>query len=150
LSSILFHAGHEAGAKVQQGGTYLCIEGPQFSTRAESKLYRSWGVDVIGMTNLPEARLAREAEICYATIAFATDYDCWHQEAGDVSITDVLRVLSQSTQTAIRVIRLAINQIPQERNCPCATALKHALITDRSVIPEKTKKDLAPIIGKYM
>jgi 5'-methylthioadenosine phosphorylase len=150
LSSILFHAGHEAGAKVQKGGTYICIEGPQFSTRAESKLYRSWGVDVIGMTNLPEARLAREAEICYATIAFATDYDCWHQEAGDVSITDVLRVLAQSTQTAKKVIRVAINQIPQERNCPCATALQHALITDRSVIPEKTKKDLAPIIGKYI
>jgi 5'-methylthioadenosine phosphorylase len=150
LSDILFHAGHEAGTKVQKGGTYLCIEGPQFSTRAESKLYRSWGVDVIGMTNLPEARLAREAEICYATIAFATDYDCWHQEAGDVSISDVLRILAQSTQTAKKVIRIAIGQIPQDRHCPCATALQYALITDRTMIPEKTKKDLAPIIGKYM
>ena len=150
LSDILFHAAHEAGAKVQKGGTYICIEGPQFSTRAESKLYRSWGVDVIGMTNLPEARLAREAEICYATIAFATDYDCWHQEAGDVSISDVLRILAQSTQTAKRVIRAAIGHIPEGRHCPCATALQHALITDRTMIPEKTKKDLAPIIGKYM
>ena len=150
LSDILFHAGHEAGAKVQKGGTYICIEGPQFSTRAESKLYRSWGVDVIGMTNLPEARLAREAEICYATIAFATDYDCWHQEAGDVSISDVLRILAQSAQTAKKVIRAAISQIPQDRHCPCATALQYALITDRTMIPEKIKKDLAPIIGKYM
>jgi 5'-methylthioadenosine phosphorylase len=150
LSDILFHAGHEAGAKVQKGGTYICIEGPQFSTRAESKLYRSWGVDVIGMTNLPEARLAREAEICYATIAFATDYDCWHQEAGDVSISDVLRILAQSAQTAKRVIRIAIDQIPQDRHCPCATALQYALITDKTMIPEKIKKDLAPIIGKYM
>ena len=150
LSDILFHAGHEAGAKVQKGGTYICIEGPQFSTRAESKLYRSWGVDVIGMTNLPEARLAREAEICYATIAFATDYDCWHQEAGDVSISDVLRILAQSAQTAKKVIRAAISQIPRDRHCPCATALQYALITDRTMIPEKIKKDLAPIIGKYM
>jgi 5'-methylthioadenosine phosphorylase len=102
------------------------------------------------MTNLPEVRLAREAEICYATIAFATDYDCWHQEAGDVSISDVLRILAQSTQTAKKVIRTAVGQIPRDRRCPCATALQHALITDRTMIPEKTKKDLAPIIGKYM
>ena len=150
LSSILFQAGHEVGAKAQQGGIYICIEGPQFSTRAESKLYRSWGVDVIGMTNLPEAKLAREAEICYGTIAFVTDYDCWHQEAEDVSVTDILRILGQSTQTAKRVIRAAISQIPQERNCPCATALRYAVITDKKKIPEKIKKDLAPIIGKYM
>jgi len=150
LSNSLFEAGHEVAAKAQKGGTYLCIEGPQFSTRAESRLYRSWGVDVIGMTNLPEAKLAREAEICYGTIAFATDYDCWHQEGGDVSITDVLRILAQSTQTAKKVIRAAISKIPQERNCPCTTALQHALITDRSVISEKTRKDLAPIVGKYL
>jgi len=150
LSSVLFQAGQEVGAKPQKGGTYLCIEGPQFSTRAESKLYRSWGVDVIGMTNLPEAKLAREAEICYGTIAFVTDYDCWHQEAEDVSVTDILRILGQSTQTAKRVIRAAISQIPQERNCPCATALRYAVITDKKKIPEKIKKDLAPIIGKYM
>jgi len=150
LSQVLFQAGKEVGAKVQKGGTYVCIEGPQFSTRAESKLYRTWGVDVIGMTNLPEARLAREAEICYATIAFATDYDCWHQEAGDVSITDVLRILAQSTHTAKNAIRHALKHLPEERGCLCATALKYALITDKTLIPEKTKKDLKPIIGKYI
>lgn len=150
LGEILFQAAQKVGARVQKGGVYLCIEGPQFSTRAESKLYRSWGVDVIGMTNLPEAKLAREAEICYATLAFATDYDCWHEEAGDVSIGEVLRILAQSTKTAKRVIRMAIQHLPDERHCPCATALKHALITDRSMIPEKTKKELAPLIGKYL
>jgi 5'-methylthioadenosine phosphorylase len=150
LSQILFRAGKEAGATVQRGGTYLCIEGPQFSTRAESRLYRTWGVDVIGMTNLPEAKLAREAEICYATIAFATDYDCWHGEAGDVSIGDVLRILAESVKTAKTAIRQAVRTLPEKRECLCAAALKHALITDPKMIPEKTKKDLEPIIGKYL
>jgi len=150
LSQILGRAGEEVGAKVHQGGTYICIEGPQFSTRAESKLYRSWGVDIIGMTNLPEARLAREAEICYATIAFATDYDCWHQEAGDVSIGEVLRILAQSVRTAKSTIRKTIGYLPDQRECICATALKHALITSKKLIPEKTKKDLEPILGKYL
>lgn len=150
LSDTLFQAAKETGATVQRGGTYLCIEGPQFSTRAESKLYRSWGVDVIGMTNIPEAKLAREAEICYATIAFATDYDCWHPTAGEVSIGDVLQILARSTKTAQNVIRQAVKYLPDERNCPCATALRYALITDKKKIPEKIKKDLAPIIGKYM
>jgi len=150
LSQVLFHAGKEVGATVQKGGTYLCIEGPQFSTRAESRLYRTWGVDVIGMTNLPEAKLAREAEICYASIAFATDYDCWHMEAGDVSIAEVLRIIAESTQVAKKVIRQAIQRLPENRECVCSSALKYALITDKSMIPEKTKKDLAPIIGKYL
>ncbi len=150
LSHILGKAGKEVGATVHQGGTYLCIEGPQFSTRAESKLYRSWGVDIIGMTNLPEARLAREAEICYATIAFATDYDCWHPEAGDVSIGEVLRILAQSVRTAKSTIRKALSSLPDKRDCLCAHALKHALITSKKLIPEKTKKDLEPIIGKYL
>ncbi len=150
LSQILGRAGEEVGAKVHKGGTYICIEGPQFSTRAESKLYRSWGVDIIGMTNLPEARLAREAEICYATIAFATDYDCWHQEAGDVSIGEVLRILAQSVRTAKSTIRKTIGYLPDQRECLCATALKHALITSKKLIPEKTKKDLEPILGKYL
>lgn len=150
LSQILGRAGEEVGATVHQKGTYICIEGPQFSTRAESNLYRSWGVDIIGMTNLPEARLAREAEICYATMAFATDYDCWHQEAGDVSIGDVLRILAQSVRTAKSTIRKAIQSLPEKRECLCATALKHALITSKKLIPEKTKKDLEPIIGKYL
>lgn len=149
LSQILVKAGREVGATVHQGGTYLCMEGPQFSTRAESNLYRSWGVDVIGMTNLPEAKLAREAEICYASIAFATDYDCWHDTAGDVSIAEILRILSESAKTAQGTIRQAILKLPRQRVCECATALKNALITDKTLIPEKTKKDLEPIIGKY-
>ncbi len=150
LSKILIQAGREVGATVHPEGTYLCIEGPQFSTRAESKLYRTWGVDVIGMTNLPEAKLAREAEICYATIAFATDYDCWHEQAGDVSIGEVLRILSLSNKTAKAAIRKAIKLLPENRECICSTALKHALITNKKLIPEKTKKDLELIIGKYI
>jgi 5'-methylthioadenosine phosphorylase len=150
LSQILYEAGKEAGATVRKNGTYLCMEGPQFSTRAESNLYRSWGVDVIGMTNLPEAKLAREAEICYATIAFATDYDCWHQEAGDVSIGDVLRILAQSAKTAKTTILRAVQMLPDQRSCVCSTALEHALITDKALIPEKTLKHLEPIIGKYI
>jgi 5'-methylthioadenosine phosphorylase len=150
LSKILSEAGKEAGATVHQNGTYICIEGPQFSTRAESKLYRTWGVDIIGMTNLPEAKLAREAEMCYATIAFATDYDCWHEEAGDVSIGEVLRILAQSTKTAKSAIRYAIRHLPEKRECLCAKALKYALITGKKFVNEKTKKDLEPIIGKYI
>ena len=150
LSQILFQAGKEVGATVQKDGTYLCIEGPQFSTRAESKLYRTWGVDVIGMTNLPEAKLAREAEICYAAIAFVTDYDCWHEEKEDVSVGDILRILAQSTKVAKRTIRHALKHLPEMRECICATALKYALITGKKYIPEKTKKDLEPIIGKYI
>lgn len=150
LSQILFEAGTTVGANVHKGGTYLCIEGPQFSTRAESRLFRTWGVDIIGMTNLPEAKLAREAEICYATMAFATDYDCWHEAAEDVSIGEVLRILAQSAATAKSAIRYAVKNLPQERACMCASALKYALITGKKHIPEKTRKDLDPIIGKYI
>jgi 5'-methylthioadenosine phosphorylase len=150
LSQILFESGKKVGATVHKGGTYICIEGPQFSTRAESKLYRSWGVDIIGMTNIPEAKLAREAEICYATIAFATDYDCWHETAGDVSIGDVLRILAESTKIAKSAIRLAVKQIPEKRECVCSNALKYAVITGKKSIPEKTKKDLELIIGKHL
>ncbi len=150
LGQILFEAGKEVGATVQKDGTYLCIEGPQFSTRAESKLYQTWGVDIIGMTNIPEAKLAREAEICYATIAFATDYDCWHQEAGDVSIGEVLRILAKSTKIAKSAIRNAVKHLPEKRECVCATALKYGLITGKKFIPDKTKKDLELIIGKYL
>lgn len=150
LTDVLHRAGKQVGATGQKGGTYICIEGPQFSTRAESNLYRTWGVDVIGMTNIPEAKLAREAEICYATLAFATDYDCWHKTAEDVSIQQVMRILAESTQTAKRVIREALRHLPDRRQCPCAAALKYAIITDKSMIPEKTRRDLEPIIGKYM
>jgi 5'-methylthioadenosine phosphorylase len=150
LSQILCDAGREVGARVHKDGTYICIEGPQFSTRAESKLYRTWEVDIIGMTNLPEAKLAREAEICYSTIAFATDYDCWHEAEEDVSIGDVLRILAQSTKIAKNAIRQAIKHLPETRECLCANALKYALITGKKFIPEKTRKDLRPIIGKYI
>jgi 5'-methylthioadenosine phosphorylase len=150
LSQILSQAGEKVGATVHKDGTYLCIEGPQFSTRAESRLYRTWGVDIIGMTNLPEAKLAREAEICYATIAFVTDYDCWHEEKEDVSVGDILRILAQSTKIAKSTIRNAVKNLPEKRDCICATALKYALITSKKLIPEKTKKDLEPIIGKYL
>ena len=150
LSAILFEAGKEVGAAVHKNGTYLCIEGPQFSTRAESRLYRTWGVDVIGMTNIPEAKLAREAEICYSTIAFATDYDCWHEAAEDVSIGEVLRILAQSTKTAKSAIRLAIKRLPETRDCLCSNALKHAMITAKKFIPERTRKNLEPIIGRYI
>lgn len=150
LGQILFEAREEDGTIVHRDGTYLCIEGPQFSTRAESRLYRTWGVDIIGMTNLPEAKLAREAEICYATIAFVTDYDCWYEEGGDVSVKEILRILAQSTKRAKSVIRHALKKLPEKRECICATALKHAFVTGKKHIPEKTKRDLEPIIGKYL
>jgi len=150
LSQILFQAGKEVGATAQKDGTYLCIEGPQFSTRAESRLYRSWGVDIVGMTNLPEAKLAREAEICYATIAFVTDYDCWYEEAGEVSVREILRILAESTKTAKSAIRHAVKQLPEKRECLCSTALKYAFVTGKKYISQKAKKDLEPIIGKYL
>ena len=149
LSEALHRAARQEGAKVHPKGTYLCMEGPQFSTRAESRLYRSWGADVIGMTNLQEAKLAREAEICFATLALATDYDCWNQAAADVEIEHVLAVLRQNVELAQRVIRRAAELIPAERSCGCATAVKDAIITDRRLIPKKTVRELSPIIGKY-
>ncbi len=150
LSETLFQSVKESGVPVHKGGTYVCIEGPQFSTRAESKLYRTWGVDVIGMTNMPEARLAREAEMCYSTIAIVTDYDCWNAEAGDVEIGGVLKILAERTETAKKAIRRAVRVLPDNRQCICASALKYGLITARKLIPEKKKKDLEPIIGKYL
>jgi 5'-methylthioadenosine phosphorylase len=150
LSETLARAAREDGAKVHHKGTYLCIEGPQFSTRAESRLYRSWGADVIGMTNLQEAKLAREAEICFTTLALATDYDCWNEAAGDVEIERVLAVLKQNVDLAQRIIRRILSRLPERRSCGCADALMDAIITERSRIPKKTISDLKPIIGKYM
>lgn len=138
------------GARVHGPGTYLCMEGPQFSTRAESNLYRSWGADVIGMTNLQEAKLSREAEICFGTLALATDYDCWNQAAGDVEIDHVLKVLKQNVDLAQRTIRRVAESLPALRSCACASSLKDAIITDRSRIPKKVRADLRPIIGKYL
>ena len=150
LSKILVDAAAAEGAEVHAGGTYLCMEGPQFSTRAESRLYRSWNADVIGMTNLQEAKLAREAEICFGTIALATDYDCWNQDAGDVEIEHVLAVLKQNVELAQRTIRRAVGKLTAARTCACAAALKDAIITERARIPKKLRAQLRPIIGKYL
>ncbi len=150
LRSVLLEAARAAGATVHDGGTYVCIEGPQFSTRAESKVFRSWGVDVIGMTNLPEARLAREAEICYATIALCTDYDCWHEGEEDVTIEAVLEVVRQNVSTAQAIINEAVSRFPLERTCPCAEALKHAIMTPAELIPPATRQSLGLLIDKYL
>jgi 5'-methylthioadenosine phosphorylase len=148
LSAALVAAARENGARVHAGGTYICMEGPQFSTRAESRAYRQWGADVIGMTNLQEARLAREAEICFATLALATDYDCWH--GADVAIGDVLRIVKENVETAQRVIAATVRSLDGSRTCPCANALEHAIVTDRALIPESVKRELALLIGKYV
>jgi 5'-methylthioadenosine phosphorylase len=150
LSGIAHESGTQAGATVHKGGTYVCMEGPQFSTLAESKLYRSWGADIIGMTNLQEAKLAREAEICYTTIALVTDYDCWHPDHDSVTVEMIIGNLTQNARTAQRIIAAAVERLPFERTCECASALKYALITRPDVIPEPTKRDLAPIVGRYL
>jgi 5'-methylthioadenosine phosphorylase len=150
VARALHQAASDAGATVHFGGTYLCIEGPQFSTRAESRLYRQWGVDVIGMTNLPEARLAREAELCYATLALATDYDCWHASAADVDIGAILALLQRNVELAQEVIRRTVLHVPETRSCPCSTALQTAIITDRTMIPAAVKERLGLLIGHYL
>lgn len=150
LSGILYEAGVKAGARVHKGGTYICMEGPQFSTRAESRVYRGWGVDVIGMTNVTEAKLAREAEICYATLALATDYDCWHESEEDVTLEAVIAILNKNVETAKAIIKEAVQGIPRTRICPCAEALKFAIMTPGELIPEETKRRLGLIMGKYV
>lgn len=150
LGDTLYRAGRQVGASMHRGGTYLCIEGPQFSTRAESRIYRGWGVDVIGMTNLQEAKLAREAEICYATMALVTDYDVWHATEEDVTVEAVVKILLKNVETAKAIIRAAVAMIPEARTCPCAQALKDAIITARQAIPAAVKRDLAPLVGKYL
>jgi 5'-methylthioadenosine phosphorylase len=150
LSAKLAAAAAEEGATAHSRGTYLCMEGPQFSTRAESNLYRSWGADVIGMTNLQEAKLSREAEICFSTLALATDYDCWNQAAGDVQIEHVLEVLRQNVELAQRTIRRLVGRLSDAPSCGCRSSLKNAIITDRARIPKNVRVDLEPIIGKYL
>ncbi|HEY0143682.1 MAG TPA: S-methyl-5'-thioadenosine phosphorylase [Thermoanaerobaculia bacterium] len=151
VSFLMGEAAQENGARHHMGGTYLCMEGPQFSTRAESHLYRSWGVDVIGMTNLQEAKLAREAEICYATMALVTDYDCWYEEHGDVSIEEILGYLRANAGTANKILRGSIKRAAErKRDCGCVNALQYAILTDPAVIPPRVRDDLAPIIGKYI
>lgn len=149
LRQVLLDAARGAGARVHDGGTYLCIEGPHFSSRAESERYRSWGVDVIGMTNAPEAKLAREAEICYATLAMVTDYDCWHEEEGEVSVDAVLEALRANAETARDVVRRALRALPPPAGSDCADALATALITDPAVVPEATLERLDLLIRKY-
>ena len=150
LSEIAFDAGRSVNATVHKGGTYVCMEGPQFSTLAESRLYRSWGMDVIGMTNLQEAKLAREAEICYATIALITDYDCWHPAHDHVTVDMIVANLMQNARTAQQVIADAVSRLPYERTCECASALKHAIITRPEAVPDQTRKELEPLVGKYL
>jgi 5'-methylthioadenosine phosphorylase len=150
LSRLVLESGRHAGATIHHGGTYVCMEGPQFSTLAESQLYRSWGMDVIGMTNLQEAKLAREAEICYTTIALVTDYDCWHPDHDSVTVDMVIATLTQNARMAQDIIADAVGRLPYERTCECASALKFALITRPEVIPAQVRRDLAPIIGKYV
>jgi 5'-methylthioadenosine phosphorylase len=150
LSQIGYEAGLAAGLTVHKGGTYVCMEGPQFSTLAESRLYRAWGMDVIGMTNLQEAKLAREAEICYTTLAMVTDYDCWHPDHDHVSVDMIVGNLTKNGQAAQRIIADALGRIPAERACECATALATAIITRPDEVPEATRRELAPIVGKYL
>jgi 5'-methylthioadenosine phosphorylase len=150
LSDLAFGSARTAGATVHKGGTYVCMEGPQFSTLAESKLYRSWGMDIIGMTNLQEAKLAREAEICYTTIALVTDYDCWHPEHDHVTVEMIVANLTQNAKMAQQVIAGAVDALPFERTCECATALKYAIITRPDAVPADVKRELAPIVGRYV
>jgi len=150
LSRLVSASGQASEATVHVGGTYVCMEGPQFSTLAESKLYRSWGADIIGMTNLQEAKLAREAEICYSTVALVTDYDCWHPDHDSVTVEMVIANLMQNAKTAQHIIAQAVEGLPYERTCECASALKYALITRPDAIPPQVRQDLAPLVGKYL
>ena len=149
VASTFQKACDEVSVVGKSGGTYVCMEGPQFSTRAESNLYRSWGADVIGMTNLQEAKLAREAEICYATMAMVTDYDCWHEGHDSVTVDQIIAVLHQNADNAGKVVKAAVRAMPRERSCPCASALKYAILTDRKVIPPATREKLAVLLEKY-
>ncbi|HYB90745.1 MAG TPA: S-methyl-5'-thioadenosine phosphorylase [Candidatus Binataceae bacterium] len=151
LTRYLKDAAGATGATIHEGGTYLCMEGPQFSTRAESQLYRSWGVDVISMTAMQEARLAREAELCYAVLTLVTDYDCWHESVGAVDIGEILRVMNANVATAQKAVMNLANSLGErERACPCEHALKDTIITDRAAIPAEIVQDLAPLVGKYL
>ena len=150
LSQALRKAANGAGATVHHGGTYLCIEGPQFSSRGESLLYRQWGVDVIGMTNMPEAKLAREAELCYATMALVTDYDCWHASEESVTVEMILATLHNNVAQAKRVLRAAVPAVAELRTCPCGSALQYAIVTAPERISAAMRKRLQPLIGKYL
>ena len=149
LSLVVADACAATGVNVTRGGTYLCMEGPAFSTRAESLVYRSWGMDVIGMTNLQEAKLAREAENCYVTIAMVTDYDCWHPDHDAVTVNEIITHLVKNAENACKVVAQAVAKIPAARSCQCGSALSHAIITDRKMVPEATRRKLGILIDKY-
>jgi 5'-methylthioadenosine phosphorylase len=149
LLEQVYRAAQAAGIPARKGGTYLCMEGPAFSTKAESHLYRSWGMDVIGMTNLQEAKLAREAEICYVTMALVTDYDCWHESHDSVSVEMIIGNLMQNSRNAQSIIIRTVEKLSETRNCTCGQALKYALITDRGSVPEATRQRLGCIVDKY-
>lgn len=150
LAEVVSQSCVASNVNVHKGGTYLCMEGPAFSTKAESNVYRSWNMDVIGMTNLQEAKLAREAEICYVTIAMVTDYDCWHEEHAAVTVTDILANLTQNAANAAKVVAATVAAMPETRDCKCGSALRHALITDPKTIPLVTREKLEPLVGKYL
>jgi 5'-methylthioadenosine phosphorylase len=150
LAGVVHQACLSSDVDAAKGGTYLCMEGPAFSTLAESNVYRSWGMDVIGMTNLQEAKLAREAEICYCTVAMVTDYDCWHAEHDAVTVADIIANLTKNAVNAAKVVAASIANMPPARECKCGSALSHALITDPKVVPETTRKKLELLVGKYL
>jgi 5'-methylthioadenosine phosphorylase len=150
LTRIVRGACDLTGVAGKLGGTYVCMEGPQFSTKAESKIYRSWGADVIGMTNLQEAKLAREAEICYVTIAMVTDYDCWHPHHDEVTVAQIIGVLTKNAENAAKVVKATVGAMPKTRSCKCGSALAHAILTDPAKIPAATKEKLKLILGKYI
>ncbi|HLJ76606.1 MAG TPA: S-methyl-5'-thioadenosine phosphorylase [Acidobacteriaceae bacterium] len=150
VARVITDACRSEGVTAKAKGTYVCMEGPQFSTRAESNLYRSWGADVIGMTNLQEAKLAREAEICYATAAMVTDYDCWREGHDDVTVEQIVAVLNQNAANACRVVKAAVAAMPRDRSCACKSALQYAVLTSRDAIPARTRERLDLLLGKYL
>lgn len=150
LAKLVEKSCKKIGIHGKRGGTYLCMEGPQFSTRAESNVYRGLGMDVIGMTNLQEAKLAREAELCYVTVAMVTDYDCWHPHHDSVTVNQIIAVLEKNAENAASLVRATVAAMPQSRSCKCGSALAHAILTDRKKIPAATKKKLKLILGKYV
>ena len=150
LAGLVTEACEKSGVSVKAGGTYLCMEGPAFSTVAESNVYRSWGMDVIGMTNLQEAKLAREAELCYVTVAMVTDYDCWHPDHDAVTVNEIIATLHKNADHAAKVVAATVAAMPAAKSCKCGSALAHALITDRNAVPDKTKKKLELLVGKYL
>jgi 5'-methylthioadenosine phosphorylase len=150
LVDVLSQACASSGVNCHRGGTYICMQGPAFSTKAESATYRAWGMDVVGMTNLQEAKLAREAEICYATLAMVTDYDCWHPAHDAVTVDQIIDYLNRNAQNAQKIIRAAVRQMPKERSCKCGSALAHAILTDPKKIPPQVRKKLALLLGKYL